>query len=347
VRIESRSATSDDPVLRRFIPSDEYDRSDLERFDILDWRKTRERKKVELSDVQNRIICADSEKALKRLPEESISCIVTSPPYWNVVDYGFEGQLGFCSYKNYLDQLLSVWKECERVLTPNGKLCITTPIMPISKKVIPDQHTRHLKNISNDIEASILKNLSLKRFSLYIWQKQTTEKMFGSYPYPPNLYEQNTIEFINVFVKDGKPAKMDKKVKEASRISEKEWMNLTRQIWPLYPEDVKRSKHPAPFPQSLPNRLIAMYTFGSHRESGFEGDFVLDPFNGSGATVVAAKRLGRRFIGIDLSPDFCIMSRLRLKDVISDRRIFLLNDDKSERSKETLRPVLDFEQGHK
>lgn len=348
VRIETRSATSDDPVLRRFIPRfipcEEHDGSDLERLNILDWRDKpfSAGDKLEPEDVQNRIICADAEKALKGLPKESIRCIVTSPPYWNVVDYGFDGQLGFCSYEEYLLQLLSVWSECERVLAPNGKLCITAPVMPISKKVIPGQHTRHLKNISNDIEASILGNLALKRFSIYIWQKQTTEKMFGSYPYPPNLYEHNTVEFINVFVKDGKPAKVEKEVKEASRISEKEWMNLTRQVWPLYPEDVKRAKHPAPFPESLPNRLIAMYTFGQHPESGFEGDLVLDPFNGTGSTTVAAKRLGRRYIGVDLSPDFCIMAQLRLKDTATDGRISMI-DDKRAPSEEFAPPRLNFE----
>ena len=98
-------------------------------------------------------------------------------------------------------ELLEVWRECERVLLPNGKLCINTPILPIPKAVMPDQHTRHLKNLNNDIEATILTQLSLERFSLYIWQKQTTEKMFGSYPHPPNIFEQNTVEFINVLVK--------------------------------------------------------------------------------------------------------------------------------------------------
>jgi DNA modification methylase len=228
-------------------------------------------------------------------------------------------------------QLLSVWKECERVLCPNGKLCINTPIMPISKKVIPDQHTRHIKNINNDIESVILDHLRLERYSLYIWQKQTTEKMFGSYPYPPNIYEQNTIEFVNVLIKPGPPKKLPMKIKEKSRLTEKEWMNLTQQIWRLYPEDVKRANHPAPFPESLPNRLIAMYAFAADLEDKipFRGDIVLDPFAGTGATCVAAKKLGRRFIGIDLSPDFCISAAERIERTRYDGRIFVIQNDKN------------------
>jgi DNA modification methylase len=90
-------------------------------------------------------------------------------------------------------------------------------------------------------------------------------------------------------------------------------MELTNQIWWIYPENVGRSEgHPAPFPEALPNRLINMYTFPSVDDIGFPGDIVLDPFAGWGTTCVAAKRLGRRFMGVDLSPAFCNHSILRL-----------------------------------
>jgi len=188
--------------------------------------------------------------------------------------------------------------------------------MPIPKRVVNNNHTRHLKNINNDIEAAILNDpdCPLERFSLYIWQKQTTEKMFGSYPYPPNIYEDNTIEFINVFVKPGKPRRLPKAVKEASKLSQEEWVNLTMQVWPIYPEDVSRSGgHPAPFPVELPARLIAMYTFKALPSAHFNGDIVLDMFCGTGAVCVAAKAMGRRYIGIDLHSGYCQMARHRLE----------------------------------
>ena len=203
----------------------------------------------------DRILCEDARDVLKRLPEESVALSVTSPPYWNVVDYGVEGQIGQTSYEDYLEELGEVWRETARVLIPNGKLAIVTPVMPIPKSQIGDQHTRHLKNIASDIEASILRDVpGLHRFSLFVWKKQTTTKMFGSYPFPPNIYEDNTIEFVNVYVKDGPPPQIPKTAKEPSRLTQQEWLNLSMQIWPMYPEDVKRTGgHPAPFPTVLPS----------------------------------------------------------------------------------------------
>jgi DNA modification methylase len=279
-------------------------------------RTDKTRKRLDVDDAVNQILCGDAADVLSTLPDEPVRLAVTSPPYWDVVDYGVDDQIGHSSYEKYLSDLLAVWRQTARVLVPNGKLCINTPIMPIPKKVMNEMHTRHLKNLNNDIEASILHDAEcpLERFSLYIWQKQTTEEMFGSYPYPPNIYENNTVEFINVLVKAGKPRKLPNAVKEESKLSQEEWLNLTMQVWPIYPEDVNRSGgHPAPFPVELPARLTAMYTFRAVPSAGFPGDVVLDMFCGTGATCVAAKAMGRRYIGIDLHPGFCDMARHRLE----------------------------------
>lgn len=268
----------------------------------------------------------DSLEVLKQLPDECVAAAITSPPYWDVVDYGVDGQIGPGGYEQYLAAMLEIWRETTRVLIPNGKLAIVTPIMPIPKDVIGDQHTRHLKNIGSDIEFSIMHGvrgpdgqplggpvLDLYRYSLFIWQKQTTKKMFGSYPYPPNIYEDNTVEFIHVFVKDGPPPALPGDAKIPSEITQEEWRNLTMQVWGMYPADVKRARHPAPFPVVLPQRLIRMYTFGRAPSQGFAGDIVLDMFNGSGSTTLAAKALDRPYIGIDLSPDYCKVARERLE----------------------------------
>ncbi len=266
-------------------------------------------------ELINRILVGDAREVLHDLPSGCVSLVVTSPPYWNTVDYGVEGQIGQCSYEEYLGQLLEVWRETARVLIPNGKLAIVTPIMPIPKAVMAEQHTRHLKNLSSDIEHTILESIpSLQRYSLFVWQKQTTVKMFGSYPYPPNIYEDNTIEFINVFVKEGEPPAVPKEVKEASKLTQAQWLNLTMQVWPMYPEDVRRAGgHPCPFPTVLPQRLIMMYTFRAVPDLGFEGDLVLDMFNGTGATCVAAASLDRTYIGSDLSPEYCRIAEQRVR----------------------------------
>jgi DNA modification methylase len=274
----------------------------------------------------NKITNDDALNVLAKLPSECIALIVTSPPYWNVVDYGVKGQIGQTSYEQYLSDLLPIWKETERVLIPNGKMVIITPIMPISKKIINKNHTRHLKNISSDIECTILNNIpAFQRFSLFIWQKQTSVKMFGSYPYPPNIYEDNTIEFINVYVKEGEPPNIPKQAKERSKLTQDEWRNLTMQVWPIYPEDVQRAGgHPAPFPVVLPQRLIMMYSFRECPEANFSGDIILDMFNGTGATCIAARALGRRWIGIDLHPGYCEIARDRIAhEVVDEYRIML------------------------
>lgn len=262
----------------------------------------------------NKILKGDALALLKTLPSACVGLAVTSPPYWDVIDYGEPGQIGPGTYEGYLEELLAVWKETQRVLIPNGKLAIVSPIMPIPKEVIGDQHTRHLKNIGADIESTILAECpELLRFSFFVWQKQTSKQMFGSYPFPPNIYENNTIEFINVYVKEGAPPSVPAEAKEASRITQDEWRNLSMQVWPMYPADVKRAGgHPAPFPVSLPQRLIMMYTFRDVPEAGFPGDVVLDMFCGSGSTCLAAKAAGRPFIGFDLSEDYCEIARRRL-----------------------------------
>jgi hypothetical protein len=110
-----------------------------------------------------RVIVGHSAQVLSNFPDSSIDLIVTSPPYWTAVEY--EGQKDpWGSYEEYLTDIMSVWMQCARVLRPNGKLCINTPIMPIPKQVI-QQHTRHLKNIAFDFESLILRDTDLLRYS--------------------------------------------------------------------------------------------------------------------------------------------------------------------------------------
>jgi DNA modification methylase len=272
---------------------------------------------MSLESVTDRIVCGDAAAVLRQLPSEWCACAITSPPYWHTVDYGVPGQIGLGSYRNYLDQLDHVWAEVARVLLPNGKFCLNVPLLPLNKGVseatFGPSHTRVLVDLYSDMKARIEAKTSLRLFSLYIWEKQTTEKMFGSYPYPPNLYERNYIEFIAVFVKPGSPRVLPLAVKEPSKLTQEDWMDLTEQIWWMYPENISRLEgHPAPFPEALPNRLIAMYTFRAAPSAGFAGDIVLDPFAGSGTTCVASRRLGRRFVGIDLNPDFCAYAQCRV-----------------------------------
>jgi modification methylase len=264
-----------------------------------------------LAEITDRIITGHAAAELLKFPAGCIDLIVTSPPYWTAVEYD-RAKNPWSSYEEYLADMQSVWNQCARVLRPNGKLCINAPIMPIPKELI-QQHTRHLKNLAFDMEQRILAETDLDRYSLFIWQKQTSKMMFGSYPYPGNIIENNTIEFINVYVKPGKPPKFDPSVKEANKMTRSEWLDLAQQVWFMYPEDVKREgDHPAPFPEKLPARLMRLYTYGA--TGRFPGEVVLDPFVGIGTTCAVAKSMGRRYVGIDINPAYVKIARDRVLD---------------------------------
>src|SRR4051812_25110953 len=274
-----------------------------------------------LDPFLNKLHCGHAGAVMRAMPDASVDLIVTSPPYWTAVEYVGQAN-AWPSYEAYLEDMLSVWTECARVLRPNGKLCINAPVMPIPKAMV-EQHTRHIKNIAFDLEATILGATDLQRYSLFVWQKQTSKMMFGSYPFPGNIIENNTIEFINVYVKPGKPPKFDPEVKEAGRLTRAEWVDLTQQVWFLYPENVKRGgDHPAPFPEKLPARLMKLYTYGAFGD--FPGEIVLDPFAGTGTTCAVAKRMGRRFVGIDIAQAYLDIAADKVRDAAPSEPLILV-----------------------
>lgn len=252
------------------------------------------------------IIYHKSAQNMAEIPDKSIRLIITSPPYFNAKDYQHPEQIGLSSetYEHYIESMVPVWQECERILKPNGKLCINAPILPMNKKLLNTHYNRDYLNINNDIENSLLRNTGLYRFDLIIWDKGNTDQlMMGSYPYPPNFYGLNTVEFINIFVRDGVPEKVSPQLKKESQLSKSEWREFISSIWKLAPE--RKRSHPAPFPPELPRRLIKLYSFVE--------DVVLDPFMGSGTTALAARQSGRHFIGYEINETYIHMARERLK----------------------------------
>lgn len=281
----------------------------------------------------DRLFVGHAASVMKSFPDGCVDLVVTSPPYWTAVEYE-QGASPWSSYEEYLSDMQLVWDQCARVLRPNGKLCINSPIMPIPKAVI-EQHTRHLKNIAFDMEHKILSETDLDRYSLFVWQKQTSKMMFGSYPYPGNIIENNTIEFINVYVKPGKPPKFDPDVKEANALTQAEWLDMAQQVWFMYPEDVKREgDHPAPFPEKLPARLMRLYTYGA--AMSFPGEVVLDPFVGTGTTCAVAKTMGRRYIGIDINPKYIEIAEERVRDAPAHEPLLLVGRAKYPSKEELL-----------
>ncbi|ODS39816.1 hypothetical protein BEH94_01550 [Candidatus Altiarchaeales archaeon WOR_SM1_SCG] len=138
---------------------------------------------------------------MSEVDDNSIQLIITSPPYWNVKDYSMdgyqknnnsgkiEGQIGDINdYEEYLNAMTEVWNECERVLKPNGKLCINTPLMPVPKKQLITHYNRHIVNINSGIEYEILHKTKLFLYDLYIWNRTNPSKalMFGRCSYSIN-----------------------------------------------------------------------------------------------------------------------------------------------------------------
>ncbi|WP_166683061.1 DNA-methyltransferase [Campylobacter novaezeelandiae] len=251
---------------------------------------------------------------MSELNDKSVDLIITSPPYFNIKDYSKNGyqdkihsdknkmDLGAINdYKNYIKALLKVWVECERVLKPNGKLCINIPLMPMLKKDLNTHYNRHIFDLQSDIQNSILKHTKLFLLDLYIWNRTNSTKklMFGSYPYPRNFYTQNTTEFIVIFVKDGKPVPVSNEIKEKSKLTQEEWLSYTKQIWDIAipnKSDIAFGKHSAIMPREIPYRLIKLYSFVD--------DVILDPFCGSGTTLSVAKELSRKYIGYELYENY-------------------------------------------
>ena len=278
----------------------------------------------------NKFLVGNALTKLKQMEDDSIDLVITSPPYWNAVVYDKDINT---DYETYLNTLTEIFSECTRVLRPNGKMAINTPIMPVPQALIK-QDVRHLKDISSDLSDKILANTNLNLFSVYVWQKQTSKLMFGSYPYPGNLLENNTIEFIKVYVKPGKSKKYPKNVKENEKLKKHEWIDLIQQVWFMIPEDINRKKnHPAPYPEKLPARLIRMFSYGAF--NSFEGDVVLDPFVGTGTTCVVAKKMNRRFIGIDISAKYIEHARAKLYKAKQNEQVnFLVGKTTHENKKE-------------
>lgn len=258
---------------------------------------------------------------MQEVADNSVDLIITSPPYYNIKDYSKDGyqlnrhsesdiaDLGSCeTYQGYIDALLVVWKECERVLRPNGKLCINVPLMPMIKKNYSTHYNRDIFDIQSSIQNSILTNTNLFLLDLYIWNRTNSSKklMFGSYPYPRNFYAQNTTEFITVYVKDGKSKYTTQKIKEASALTQEEWVTYTKQIWDIpipNKNDLAFGRHSAIMPEEIPYRCIRLFSCVE--------DVILDPFAGSGTTLRVAKQLGRNYIGYELYENY--------KDIIDEK----------------------------
>lgn len=288
--------------------------------------------------TNHKIIFGDS-RSLNKIKDKSVQLIITSPPYWQLKDYGTDNQIGFNdSYEDYINNLNLVWSECYRVLADGCRLCINIgdqfarsvyygryKVIPIRTEII-----RFCETIGMDYMGAI------------IWQKATTMNtsgggaVMGSFPYPRNGILKIDYEFILIFKKLGTPPKVTKEQKQKSIISKEEWNKYFASHWNF--NGTKQFKHIAMFPEELPKRLIKMFSFAD--------ETVLDPFAGSGTTSLAAMKLGRNSIGYEINQDFLPIMQEKFSSVTPmDFNIEYLQDDKANYNFSTL-PYL-FKDPHK
>lgn len=246
---------------------------------------------------------------LSYIPTESVHLVLTSPPYWNLKEYERgEHQLGLIDdYQRFVDELAKVWHECFRILVPGGRVVCVVGDVCLSRK----KYGKHaVMPLHSDIAVSCRK-IGFDNLNPILWHKianakfeANTSSSYLGKPYEPNAIIKNDVEYILMERKPGGYRKPTEEQRDRSRISKQDFQNWFSQIWELPGASTKHG-HPAPFPLELASRLIQMYSFVE--------DTVVDPFCGSGTTILAAMQHGRNSIGIETEEIYCTNTLERLR----------------------------------
>ena len=256
----------------------------------------------------HRLIMGDA-RDLSFIPNESVHLVITSPPYWTLKRYNENpSQLGHVSdYDQFLAALTTVWSEVLRVLVPGGRLVCVVGDVCLSRRA----YGRHVVVPLHADICVACRKLGFDNLNPIIWHKiananyevSNGTKFLGK-PYEPNAIIKNDIEFILMQRKPGGYRKPTEAQRELSRLSKEEFAAWFQQFWTI--SGASTREHPAPFPLELAYRLVRMFSF--------QGDTVLDPFCGTGTTMMAALKADRNSVGVEIDREYCRMAAIRLKN---------------------------------
>jgi DNA modification methylase len=253
----------------------------------------------------------DSRK-MEALADGSVALVVTSPPYFAGKQYEEELERDGipASYVEYLELLTDVFTECKRVLEPGGRIAVN----------IANLGRKPYRSLSADVIRILQDDLGLLLRGEVVWRKGVGDVgaagncAWGSFRKPSNPVLRDVTERVVIASKGRFDRAQSTRERERGghpskiAIDADEFMAATLDVWDLPAESAKRVQHPAPFPVALPERLTLLYTY--------ENDLVLDPFMGSGSTLVAAARHRRRYVGYDLDPEYVDLARRRVEAVV-------------------------------
>ena len=255
--------------------------------------------------MKHTLYIGSAEEELVKTKGSSIQLIITSPPYWSARDYKHQKQIGFNdTYEEYLMKMKKIFKECVRILLPDGKIALN--IGNVYNFELAHKRT-YTVNLIMEMWKILNEFEELRFMGTIYWKKSTSRNgavLFGSYPYPSTFMISTALEAIHIFRKVGK-RKVSKEIKEKSKISREEFREFREPIW--YLNGISRKDHPAVFPNELVYRLIKMYSF--------YGDTVVDPFCGIGTVNVEALVLNRNSIGTDVKKEYIRKAVLNLKNI--------------------------------
>jgi len=254
----------------------------------------------------HRLVHGDA-RSMSFIPDESVHLAVTSPPYWTLKRYNEnDSQLGHIEdYEEFLSALDKVWREVFRVLAPGGRLVCVVGDVCLSRR----NFGRHVVVPLHADICVACRKIGFDNLNPIIWNKISNASFeanngtkFLGKPYEPNAIIKNDIEFILMQRKPGGYRKPTEEQRRMSKIGKDEYNEWFRQTWTLTGASTKN--HPAPYPFELANRLVKMFSFWS--------DTVLDPFCGTGTTMVAALKNNRNSIGIEIDPEYYKMATRNL-----------------------------------